>query len=82
MSQSGHVVPTVYATQSNVHSWRMLTFHDENFFLLSICSITEVDAAVPPLSGNSQVVRSLEPNHTAFVTYSAVNKILALHNTL
>jgi hypothetical protein len=80
MSQSGHLVPPVYATQSNVHSWRMLTFHDENLFLLSICSITEDDAAVPPLSGHPHVVRSLEPNHTVFVTYSAVNKILALHN--
>jgi hypothetical protein len=80
MSQSGHMVPTVYANQSNVHSWRMLTFHDENLFLLSIYSITEVDAAVPPLSGHSHVVRSSEPHHTVFVTYSAVTKILALHN--
>ena len=80
MSQSGHVVPTVYATQSNVRSWRMLTFHDENLFRLSIYSIIEVDAAVPLLSGHSHVVRSLEPNHTLFVTYRAVNKILAQHN--
>jgi hypothetical protein len=62
------------------HSWRMLTFHDENFFLLSISSFTEFDAAVPQLSGHSHVVRSLEPNHTLFVNYSVVNKILALHN--
>lgn len=74
------MVPAVYATQSNVHSWRMLTFHDENLFLLSIYSITEFDAAVALLSGHSYVVRSLESNHIVLVTCSAVNKILALHN--
>ena len=67
MSQSVHMGPTVYSIQSNVHSWRMLAFHDENIFLLSNYSITEFDAAVPPLSEYSHVVRSFEPNHTVFV---------------
>jgi len=58
----------------------MLTFHDENLFILSNYSITEADAAVPPLSGQLHFVRSRELNRTLFVTYSTVNKILTLHN--